>query len=39
VDTVISAVSCAGGRTVNKMAGRIEAAFIAINTDRREYVG
>jgi cell division protein FtsZ len=33
---VIIAVGCAGGRMVNKMVGRIEPEFIAINTDRRE---
>jgi cell division GTPase FtsZ len=39
VDAVIIAAGCAGGRMVNKMVGRIEAEFIAINTDRREYPG
>jgi cell division protein FtsZ len=33
---VIIAVGCAGGRMVNHMAGRIEAEYLAINTDRRE---
>jgi cell division protein FtsZ len=35
--TVIIAVGCAGGRMVNKIisAGRIEAEYLAINTDRR----
>jgi cell division protein FtsZ len=32
---VIIAVGCAGGRTVNKMIGRIDAEYLAINTDRR----
>jgi cell division GTPase FtsZ len=35
--TVIIAVGCAGGRMANKIisAGRIEAEYLAINTDRR----
>lgn len=34
--TTIIAVGCAGGRMVNHMAGRIDAEYLAINTDRRE---
>ena len=36
MDTAIIAVGCAGGCMVNHMAGRIKAANLAINTDRRE---
>jgi cell division protein FtsZ len=36
MDTTIIAVGCAGGRMVNHMAGRIEAEYLAINTDRGE---
>jgi cell division protein FtsZ len=37
-DTVIIGVGCAGGHIVNELvtAGRVEAAFGAINTDQRE---
>jgi hypothetical protein len=30
------AVGCAGGRMLNHMLGRIKAAYLAINTDRRK---
>jgi cell division GTPase FtsZ len=36
MDAAIMAVGCAGGRMVNHMVGRIKAAYLAINTDRRE---
>ena len=36
MDAAIIAVGCAGGRMVNHMVGRIKAAYLAINTDRRK---